>query len=117
MTFILFNYLYDIIHIYKPWLTQMVNCALKGKILLISVNYEKDFGKWKCNSFDQIELWISILIQIKELLLMVLKYTLEFEKGQALYKLFDRNQNIKTLAEVTLALKSIQFTTVPKHDS
>ena len=45
--FILFNYLYDIIHIYKPWLTQMVNYALKSEIILVSVNYEKDFRKWE----------------------------------------------------------------------
>ena len=32
-------------------------------------------------------------------------------------KLFDRNQNIKTLAKVKLVLKSVQFTAVPKHDS
>ena len=41
MTFILFYYLYDIIHIYKPQLTQMVSYALKIEIVLILVNYEK----------------------------------------------------------------------------
>ena len=67
MTFVSFNYLYDIIHIYMPQLTQMVNYVLKSEILLILVNYKKDFRKWKHNSFDQNELSISILIQIKEL--------------------------------------------------
>ena len=43
MIFILFNYLYDIIHIYEPQLTQMVNYGLKGEILLVLINYEKDF--------------------------------------------------------------------------
>ena len=61
----------------------------------------------KCNLFNQSELLISILILIKELLLMILKYTLEFEKGQAFQTFIDRNQNIKTLAKVTLELKSL----------
>ena len=62
----------------------MVNYVLKGEIILISVNYEKDFRKWRHNLFDQSKLSISILILIKELLLMILKYTLELKKGQAL---------------------------------
>ena len=44
---------------------------------------------------------------------MILKCTLEFEKGQA-FQTFFSDQNIWTLI---LALKSVHFTTVPKHDS
>ena len=58
--------------------------APSGEIILISVKYEKDFRKQKCNLFDQSELSISILISIKELLLTILKCTLELKKGQAL---------------------------------
>ena len=83
MTFILFNYLYDIIHIYKPQLIQMVNYMYESKIIFVSVIIT-NLGKWRCYSFDQSVLSISTLISLEEPLLMILEYILEFKKDHAL---------------------------------